>query len=170
MVDKKAVDRGRLKADRVVHLRLAGRLSFQQIADSLMPCPEHQRRGGLESCPECERMYGGRAAAQKAYMRAIAVRDEEGRETREQARIEHLLTLDVLLRSQLVDATKPGVDPADRSRATTAALRAMDQRAKILGLYAPTKVEVTTELDAAIAQELAALAEMPIPADATHPG
>lgn len=170
MVDKKAVDRGRLKADRVVHLRLAGRLSFQQIADSLMPCPDHQRTGGLESCAECERMYGGRAAAQKAYTRAITVRDDEAKETREQARIEHLLTLDVVLRTQMVDATKGGGDPADRARAATAALRALDQRAKILGLYAPTKVEVTTELDATIAQELAALAEMPVPAAYTHPG
>lgn len=158
--DRRRLERARMKADRAVHLRVAGRQTYQQIADALMPCPEHKRVGGAEDCTDCERMYAGRAAAHKAVTRALADDRQAGEETRQLARDEHLSTLDVLLRRSILDAISTTNSPSDRARAITAAARVLDQRAKVLGLYAPTKVEVTTELDLAIADELAAMAAL----------
>lgn len=159
MADKRAVERARQKADRAVHLRIAGRRTYQQIADALMPCPDHKGTNGVEDCPACERMYAGRSAAYKAVQRALTEDQKAGEETRQQARTEHLATLDVLIARSIRDAVGAG-SATDRSRAVAAAAKVLDQRAKVLGLYAPTKVEVTTELDMAIADELAAMAAL----------
>lgn len=159
MADKRGIERARQKADRAVHLRIAGRRTYQQIADALMPCPDHRAINGSEDCPACERMYAGRAAAYKAVQRALLEDQKAGEETRHQARTEHLATLDVLAARTIRDAISAG-SATDRSRAAAAAAKVLDQRAKILGLYAPTKVEVTTELDMAIADELAAMAAL----------
>lgn len=73
--------------------------------------------------------YADRSAARKAVMRAL---DHTVREPIEEAIAEHLARLDDLVRALHPERHKP---PAAR-----VIIQALDQRAKITGLYAPEKV------------------------------
>lgn len=153
----------RQKVDRATYLRVAMRMTWAQVAESLLPCPAHQPSGAVE-CPLCIRLYASAGSACKAV--SAHLRDEEAlsAEQRDDARREQLATLDVVIRRQVAIATASSSDPSDSSRAATAALRALDQRAKLLGLYAPTKIEVTDSLNREIEDALRELAETPLPA------
>lgn len=161
--DRRRIDRARAKADRAVYLRTAARMTFQQIADSLMPCPAHTPNGDAD-CSLCERLYGSRASAYNAVTKALTADAELSKSIRDDARAEQLSTLDVLMRRAILDATQAS-SVAARARAMTAAARLLDQRARLLGLYAPTRVELTDDLDEQIRAELAALAELPAVGD-----
>lgn len=148
----------RQKVDRATYLRVVARMTWAQVAESLLPCPAHQPSGSGD-CSLCLRLYASAGSACKAVSAHLREEESLSVELRDEARREHLATLDAVIRKTMTDALT-GDKAQDRSRAATAALRAMDQRAKLLGLYAPTKIEVTTELDQQIEEELRAIAEL----------
>ena len=137
---------------RAVHLRVVGGLSYQAIADTLLPCPAHEPKGD-RACSLCQPLYRNRGAAYKAVRRAIerdyppVTEDERTRYiSQQQARIEALLS------RAMRDALDPGVTPAARARMMTAATNLMRREANLLGLDARLRTEVDDALDAQIHQ------------------
>lgn len=147
-------DLARRRSLRAVHLRALGQ-TYEQIAQALLPCPPHERAGGDRTCVErgggCLPMYAHRRAAKAAVDRALEQEYAAGADTRDQLRRHQLAQIDLLLQGVMRDALGA---TDDRHPARLAAVRYLDQRAKIMGLYAPTRVVVTDELDAKIAELL----------------
>lgn len=155
----KALQLAALKEGRAVQLRLL-RYSYSQIAASLLPCPEHKPDGDQscadsEHAPRCVVLYpSGKSAARKAVERALARDYPQEGEGRELLRAEQLGQIDAVLRNALrfaVNELRPDWEAA------RVAIKALDRRAKLLGLDAPTRVQVTTELDQRIDELLGQL-------------
>lgn len=133
--------------------------TFDAIAAAYLPCErlEHREAGGLASCPECLPMYTNRSAAKKAVDRALADEYGQGASTREQYRRQQLAQLDLLLSSKMPEALGRSDSANEAARVV---LRALDRRARLLGLDAPTRVQVTTELDMQIEELVTRLADL----------
>lgn len=91
--------------------------------------------------------YANRQNARQAVMKHL---EEHAVENVHQLRALEGARLDRLQRTLWTRALGGDLDAIDRT------LRIMDQRAKLLGLNAPTKIEITDEMDREI-QQLAAL-------------
>lgn len=142
------------RKNRALLLRSLG-WTYDRIAASLLPCDLHAKGGGAgePGCDLCLPMYASRAGAQKAVTAALADEYAAGQETREQQRRHQLAQIDLLL-SKSMPAAVGGDWEALRG-----ATRLLDRRARLLGLDAPARIAVTTELDAqieALADELLA--------------
>lgn len=132
-----------------LQLRLVDGLTYQEIADTLLPCPAH-RPSGSEECSLCGRMYASRASAYKAVRRAMerdypplsdAVVEEYVREQAAQLR---------LLISRMIRDAVDEADPVDRARAANTAARLMQRKAALEGLDAARRDPSDEELDAEI--------------------
>lgn len=142
----------KLKQAHAVRLRAGGQ-SFQQVADAWLPCLDHRRDGADRSCPNCVGpMYGHRASAKRAVDAALEQEYAAGQDTREQMRRHQLAQVDLLLQAAMPAAL--GKD----WEAARVATRLLDRRAKLLGLDAPARVTITTEVDQAIEDLVAQLA------------
>lgn len=142
-----------------MQLRLL-RYSYDAIASSLLACPDH-RPDGDQSCAvssrdvRCVVLYpSGRSAARKAVERVLSRDYPQSGEGREQLRSEQLGQVDLLLQRTMRAAI--GGD----WEAARVAVRLLDRRAKLLGLDAPTRVAVTSELDARIDDLLSQMDEL----------
>jgi hypothetical protein len=89
-------------------------------------------------------MYAHRASAKRAVDHALEQEYAAGQDTREQLRRHQLSQIDLLL--QVTMAKAVGGD----WEAARVATRLLDRRARLLGLDAPARVTITTELDQAI--------------------
>lgn len=136
-----------LREGRAVDLRLMG-LTYDQVAASLLPCSLH-RPDGDPTCQQCQLLYSDASAARKAVLRALDKAYHAGAEAREALRQHHLGQIDLLLRRAMRSAM--GGD----WEALRGATRLLDRRARLLGLDAPKRHVVTTELD----EEIRALME-----------
>lgn len=87
--------------------------------------------------------FASHAGAYKTVMIAFA---EIKAEHVEEVRTLELLRLDQMLIAIWPKISEAGVTLADRVRAIDAVLRIMDRRAKMLGIDAPTRVDITDEL------------------------
>lgn len=142
-----------LREGRAVDLRLLG-MTYEQVAASLLPCSSHRGTEGDPTCSLCQVLYpGGASAARKAILRALDKAYALGQEGREQLRQQQLGQIDLLLRKAMRSAM--GGD----WEAARVATRLLDRRARLLGLDAPSRVQVTTELDQEIEALLDQLAE-----------
>jgi hypothetical protein len=132
--------------------------TFDQIADALLPCTAHARVGmppGEVGCPNCLPMYADRSGARRAVEAVYADERQEGAEARAQAAAEHLRSLQVIVNEGMVTLRQDWRITGDtRWSAARTVIRALDQIARIRGLYAPTQVQITTELDEQIRAEL----------------
>ena len=143
------------KALHAVKLRARG-LSLDAIAAARLPCPYHAARGngdGVDTCSDCLPMYAHRSSAMRAIERQLEQEYAAGQETREQLRRHQLLQIDTLMQTAM-----PAAMGGDWEAARTC-VRLLDRRARLLGLDAPARVQVTTELDQqidALLQELSA--------------
>lgn len=138
------------------------RWTYQEIADARLPCPQHEGTdwGGVTTCPKCLPMYADKSGARKAVEQHLADEYALTATGREQLRQEHLATLALIIREATTELQEPhrrGRHDVDRWRSAPALIRALDQQARITGLYAPSRVQVTTELDEQIRAELEAL-------------
>lgn len=157
------------------------RRTYQQIADAVLPCPEHRDRGGItpaacrqqheahrlvdgpNAAPiDCTPMYANRKGAQRAVEQGLAEAYSITEADRDRLRREQLATIDLALQRLMRD-TVGGGDAIDRARAANAVARLLERAAKLTGLDAPTRVTVTTELDDELSSALADLAETPLP-------
>lgn len=157
------------------------RRTYQQIADAVLPCPEHRDRGGIDptqcalehetrrvvdgpdAAPiDCVPMYSGRSGARRAVEQGLAEAYSITEADRDRLRREHLATIDTALQRLMRD-TIGSTDPMDRARAANAVARLLERAAKLTGLDAPTRVTVTSELDDELSAALADLAETPLP-------
>lgn len=141
-----------LREGRAVDLRLAG-MTYDQVAASLLPCSAHRGTEGDPRCERCEPLYANASSARRAILRALDKSYALGAEGREQLRQQHLGQIDLLLRRAMRAAL--GGD----WEAMRVATRLLDRRARLLGLDAPSRVTVTTELDQEIEALLDQLAE-----------
>lgn len=135
------------KRVRAMQLRALG-WSYEAIASALLPCDDH-KPDGRHSCPYCVRMYAHRASAKRAVDKILADEYEAASDTREAMRRHQLSQIDLLLRRAMPEAMGPGEGHLEAQRNV---VRLLDRRARLLGLDAPTRVAVTTELDAQIAE------------------
>lgn len=142
------------KAIRAMELA-AGGMTADAIAHSLLPCDDH-RPQGRQDCAACLPMYADRSGAKRAIDRMLAREYALGAASREQLRQHHLAQIDLLLRAKMPDALNNGSPSSNE--AARVVLRALDRRARLLGLDAPARVTVTTELDAQIEELVAQLA------------
>lgn len=165
MADPRASARAQLRETRAVYMRAVLRYTYQQIADALFPCPDHESVGGLAGCDLCEPMYSNRGTAMRAVDRALARDYDAGEAARTTLRSTQLATIEQLLRKAVQDALGKGA-PQDRARAMLASVRLLERQAKLAGLDAPTRVTVTDELDEQIRQALEDLASTPAPSPA----
>lgn len=161
------------------------RRTFQQIADAVLPCPEHVAQGGIDprkcaelhelqrmaaddprtiSTVDCASMYANRKGAQRAVEQGLAEQYHLSEADRDELRREWLATIDTAVQRIMRDVVG-GADAGDRARAANALVRLADRAAKLTGLDAPTRITVTDELDEQIAGALAELAELPMPTD-----
>lgn len=141
-----------LKQAHAVRLRAGGQ-SFQQVADAYLPCQAHRPTGAVRDCPDCVGpMYAHRASAKRAVDKALEQEYAAGQDTREQLRRHQLAQIDLLLQAAMPKAL--GAD----WEAARVATRLLDRRARLLGLDAPARVTITSELDAAIEDLTAQLA------------
>lgn len=131
-----------------VQMVLAG-ATYQAIADTLMPCPRHQveDQRALPGCPDCRPMYASRASAYKAVRRALQRDYATTTAERDELRQLQLAQIATALR-----AVWPRVLTAGKGqdRAILSAVRLLDRQSRLMGLDAPTRIELTTELDAEI--------------------
>lgn len=165
----------RVRAGRAVMLRLLGQ-TFQQIADSPMPCVQHEP-DGRATCRAClPRLYESRQSAYTAVQRELSARYGEGAEAREELRRHQLGQIDLLLATAMRAATNPGTKDNPNLGQWTAMLRAtqlLDRRARLLGLDAPVRIvgQVTTEWEAEITALVEQITALPGPGRSeTHPG
>lgn len=141
---------GARRANRAVQLRAMG-FTYAAIAAHLLPCPDHQP-SGRQDCDACLPMFRDKSAAKKAVDRALADEYASGSEAREKLRRQQLSRIDTLLTRVMREALAPGGNDAAR-----VAVRLLERQAKLLGLDAPTRVTVDTELDRQIEEALEAL-------------
>jgi hypothetical protein len=135
------------KRVRAMQLRSLG-WSYEAIASALLPCDEH-KPDGRHGCLACVRMYAHRASAKRAVDRILADEYDAASDTREAMRRHQLAQIDLLLRRVMPEAMGSGDGHLEAQRN---AVRLLDRRARLLGLDAPTRVAVTTELDMQISQ------------------
>lgn len=134
------------KAVRAVQLR-AMHKTYDEIAQSLLPCtPEHQP-DGQPWCDACVPMYAHRSSAMRAVQAQLEQEYAAGSETREQQRRQQLAEIDLILARLIPQAIGRGEHQQEAARSVP---RYMDRRAKLLGLDAPARVSITTELDSQI--------------------
>ena len=131
-------DLGLVREHEAVILRTRHRMTFKQIAEEL----------------GCDIKN-----AHQAWKRGVEALAKEAAESHGQYVGEQLATV-----RELIDGMMPRVRGGD-SKAAEAVVRAMDHEAKLLGLYAPVKanVTVTDEMTArikALAEEIAELDEV----------
>lgn len=88
--------------------------------------------------------YASRASAWKAVQRALVDEHGDVDANRSALRLEMVGQLDLLWRRAMKRVMQDG---SDAMRAVDSAARVLDRKARLLGLDAPTKVELTTELD-----------------------
>lgn len=150
-----------------VQRRAAG-LTFQQVADSLMPCGMHVDSDELvqEACTECRPLYNDKSAARKAIVKALQDEYDLSEQARDELRREDMATTALVIQRMTADLLGAGREPGERAAAGRTLLRALDHRARVAGYLAPTRVQVTPELDADIEQALADLAAAQTAADA----
>jgi hypothetical protein len=117
-------DEAEVKALRAVELRLAG-ATFQRIAEALG--------------------YADKSGAKKAYERALASLRDDLAPSIAQHRTEQLLRVETLLVGLWGKARDP--NNPDQLRATDSIRRLLERQAKLLGLDAPVKVQVSDEID-----------------------
>lgn len=158
------------------------RRTLQQIADAVLPCKEHDDRGGIDpaTCQamhaaarakgagplvDCMPMYATREGARKAVEIGLTEQYPIAEKDREQVRRELLASADLTL-SRVMRDVLGEKDPADRARAAASVVRLLDRMAKLTGADAPTRLVVTDELDDELSAALADLAGMPMPTDA----
>lgn len=134
---------GKRKAVRAVQLRTIA-YTYEQIAQSLLPCDDH-RPNGRRDCAYCVPMYGSRAAAKNAVDRALAVEYAVGAESRERLRQTTLAQIDMVLARAMpesIDRSNP-----DRNESARVVARYVGLRMRLLGLEAPARIQITSELD-----------------------
>ncbi len=139
---------GRRKQIRALDLRSIG-FTLEAIAASLLPCDDH-RPNGRHSCDYCLPMYGSRAAASRAVDAALRAEYATNAGRREEYLLRQLAQIDLVLRRAMpeaIDKSNP-----DRNEAARVVERFLRQRARLLGLEAPARVQITTELDESIRQ------------------
>jgi hypothetical protein len=144
------------KRTRAVQLRAMGR-SFDAIAQALLPCDDHKPEG-RHDCQVCQPMYSHRSSAKRAVDAALEEDYGATAETREQLRRHHLSQVDLLLSRAMREAMGTGDGHHEAGRLV---VRLLDRRAKLLGLDAPSRVQVTTEMDREIDELLEALDALP---------
>jgi hypothetical protein len=145
------------KAVHAVKLR-AQHLTYDEIAQALLPCsPEHQP-DGKPWCDACVPMYGHRSSAKRAVDAQLAQEYAAGSETREQQRRQQLAEIDLILARLIPQAIGHS---AEQQEAARSVVRYLDRRAKLLGLDAPARVQITTEMDAQIEALADQLLSMP---------
>lgn len=159
------------------------RRTLQEIADAVLPCPEHQERGGIapDACRamhdaarargngplvDCLPMYANREGARRAVEQGLTEQYPVSEHDRERIRQELVAASDLALKRVLRDVLA-GADAGDRARSAGAAVRLIDRIAKLTGADAPTRLVVTDELDDELAAALAELSELPLPDPAT---
>lgn len=140
-----------LREARAVELRSLG-WSYDMIASALLPCPEHQPKGDRD-CERCQRMYATKAGAFKAVQRALAREYDTTSEGAQALKRHQLAQIDLLLR-----AAMPAAIGRDW-QAMREARHLLDRRARLLGLDAPQRHVVTSELDAEIEAMMDQLAD-----------
>lgn len=143
------------KRVRAVQLRSMGR-TFDQIAAAMLPCFTHRSTEGDPQCDECLPMYANRSSAKRAVDAALADEYAATADTREQMRRHQLAQIDLLLQRVMPEALGSGPGHLEAQRN---ALRALDRRAKLLGLDAPSRVQITSELDEQIEELMNQLTE-----------
>lgn len=143
------------RARRAVWLRVVAGKSYQEIADTLWPCPVHAPNG-LATCSLCGPLYRTHTGALKAVRSHL--NDELPMPSGEQRAAyvqEQNAALRELASRAMRDALNPQASIAERSRANAAAVRALQRQARLLGLDAPTVVQI----DDALTAEIQALAD-----------
>lgn len=151
------------KRVRAMQLRGLG-WTYEAIAQALLPCDEH-RPDGLHSCELCVRMYANRASAKRAVDKILADEYDAASDTREAMRRHQLSQIDLLLRRIMPEAMGNGDGHLEAQRN---AIRALDRRARLLGLDAPTRVSISTELDTQIAELYDQLVQLPSDVQLQH--
>lgn len=153
----RADDLAARKAVRAVKLR-AMHKTYEEIAQSLLPCTPDHEPDGKPWCEACVPMYAARSSAKRAVDNQLALEYQAGSETREQQRRQQLAEIDLILARLIPQAI--GHSDAQQEAARSV-VRYLDRRAKLLGLDAPARVSITTELDAQIEQLATDLMNMP---------
>lgn len=120
--------------------------TYEAIAQSLLACDDH-KPDGRHGCPLCVPMYANRSSAKRAVDKILADEYDAANDTREAMRRHALSQIDLLLRRAMPEAMGNGDGHLEAQRNV---VRLLDRRARMLGLDAPTRVAVTTELDAQI--------------------
>jgi hypothetical protein len=136
---------GRRRQLHALNLRSLG-YTYEAVAQALLPCPDHRLKG-RDGCEFCLPMYRSRAAAKRAVDAAMAAEYALDAGTREQYRQLQLAQIDLVLQRVMPEATAKG---KDRNEAARVAERYLRQRARLLGLEAPARIQITTELDETI--------------------
>lgn len=134
------------KRIRAMQLRGLG-WSYEAIAQALLPCDDH-KPDGRHGCQLCLPMYANRSSAKRAVDKILADEYDAASDTREAMRRHQLSQIDLVLRRAMPEAMGNGDGHLEAQRNV---VRLLDRRARLLGLDAPTRVAVTTELDAQIA-------------------
>jgi hypothetical protein len=135
------------KRVRSMQLRSLG-WSYEAIAGALLPCDDH-KPDGKHGCELCLPMYANRSSAKRAVDKILSDEYSANSDTREAMRRHQLAQIDLLLRRMMPEAMGNGEGHLEAQRN---ALRALDRRARLLGLDAPSRVTITSELDAQIAE------------------
>lgn len=138
------------RARRAVWLRVVAGKTYQEIADTLWPCPAHTPNG-LATCTLCGPLYRTHTGAMRAVRAHL--NDELPMPSGEQRAAyvqEQNAALRELASRAMRDALNPQASIAERSRANAAAVRALQRQARLLGLDAPTVVQIDDALTAEI--------------------
>jgi uncharacterized protein (DUF2267 family) len=130
-------DAAEVKALRAVELRLAG-LTFPQIAQALE--------------------YADKSGAKRAYERGLAAMRDDLAPSVAQHRTEQLLRLERLIRAAWPAATDS--KHPDHYRAQEAVRKHLERQARLLGLDAPTVVQVSDDTDLRIEALLEEMREL----------
>lgn len=140
-----------MREARAVHLRSLG-LTYEEIAATVLPCPDHAPTA-RPGCPQCLPLYRDRSAAHKAVARALEREYDVTSEGARALKQQQLAQIALLLRTAMRAAI------GGNWVAMREARHLLDRRARLLGLDAPQRHVVTTELDAEIEAMMDQLAE-----------
>lgn len=151
------------KAIRAVQLRSMG-WTLEAIAAALLPCDDH-RPDGRHDCDRCQPMYAARSSAKRAIDHQLEQEYAAGSEGREAARRHQLSQIDLMLRRLVPQALGQGEHQQEAARTV---VRYLDRRAKLLGLDAPARLVVNSELDQQIMDLSQQLLDLPTDATPTE--